>query len=240
MATLAGAAPSTSLDRERSFFFLMSLLIAATVVGGFSFHLAMGRSTFASPWWVHVHGLTFMGWMGIYVAQNFRVWRGETTLHKRLGVLAALYVGWMMIVGLSVNTLSAINHRIPPFFEPNVFLVMDWTVVLVFAGLTFAAVRKRAQSDWHRRLMLCGAVQIMLPGVGRLLPTPLMGKWAILAFWAVMFAFMAVAMLRDIVARGKIHPAYFWGLGAITIGVALMRPIAFSPPMLALTAYLMG
>jgi len=228
------------LVRERLFFFVMALVIAATVVSGFSLQLAMGRSSFGAPWWVHVHGLTFMGWIGIYLTQNFLIWRGELTLHRRLGRVAAFYVGWMVLVGLSVNTLTAINHRIPPFFEPNAFLVMDWFTVLTFAGLTLAGVAMRGRTDWHRRLMLCGAIQVMTPGVGRLLPLPLLGTWIVWSIWAVMLVYVAVAMIYDLRTRGKVHPAYFWGFGAITVSVALMRPIAFSPPMLSLTHYLMG
>ncbi|MGN6820037.1 MAG: hypothetical protein ACTHJR_15335 [Sphingomonas sp.] len=226
--------------RERFFFFVMALVIAAVTVSGFSFQLVMGRSTFASPWWVHVHGLTFMGWLGIYLTQNYLVWRGDTSLHRKLGLFAAGYVVWMVAVGLSVNTLCAINHRIPFFFEPNVFLVMDWTFVLTFAGLTLSAVRLRGKSDWHRRLMLCGAITVMIPGPARLLPLPFMGTWILWALWCVMAVFVTAAVIYDVRTRGKIHPAYFWGFGVMTLAIALIRPIAFSPPLLHLTHYLMG
>jgi hypothetical protein len=226
--------------RDRLFFFVMALVIAATAISGFSMQLAMGRSTFHSPWWVHVHGITFMGWLGIYLTQNWLVWRGKVVQHQRLGRFAAFYVGWMVLVGLSVNTLAAIHHRIPPFFQVNVFLVMDWLTVLVFAGLTWAAVRLRGASDWHRRLMLCGAIQVMTPGLARLLPLPLMGTWILWGIWVALLPFMAAALIYDLRTRGKAHPAYFWGFGTITLAVALMRPLAFSPPMLALTHHLTG
>jgi hypothetical protein len=240
MATLAEGVRRAPISGDRRFFFIMSLVIAATVVSGFVLQFATGLSSLASPWWVHLHGLTFMGWLGIYVAQNTLVLRGDVATHRRIGMVAAAYVGWMVLVGLSVNTLAAINHRIPPFFEINVFLVMDWLTVLVFAGLTWAGVRMRAQSDWHRRLMLCGAIQVMTPGVGRLLPLALMGSWKLWGIWAVMAVYVSVAMIYDLVTRGRVHPAYYWGFGTITLAVALMRPLAFTAPMLALTAKLTG
>ncbi len=55
-----------------------------------------------------------------------------------------------------------------------------------------------------------------------------------------MLVYIGVAVAYDLVTRGKIHPAYIWGFGAITVSAALMRPLAFSPPMLALTAALTG
>jgi hypothetical protein len=239
MATLANTRIHP-VTRDRLFFLIMACVIAATTVAGFVLQLAMGRSSFGAPWWVHVHGVTFMGWLGIYVAQSFLAWRGITPLHRKLGWFAAFYVGWMVLVGLSVNTLAAINHRIPPFFETNVFLIMDWLTVLVFAGLTWAGVRNRGRTDWHRRLMLCGAILIMTPGVGRLLPLPFMGTWILWSIWCWMAVYALVAMGYDVVTRGKVHPAYYWGFGAITLSTALMRPIAFTPPMLALTKYLVG
>jgi len=240
MATWASEVRRYGAGRDRGFFLIMALVIAATVVAGFSLQLAAGRSSFTAPWWVHVHGTTFMGWLGIYVVQNLLVYQGNVALHRRLGRFAAFYVGWMVLVGVSVNTLSAINHRIPPFFEPNVFLVMDWLTVFVFAGLTWAGVRMRNRTDWHRRLMLCASIQIMAPGVGRLLPLPLLGTWIIWSIWLIMLVFIGIAMTYDLFTRRRVHPAYLWGFGAITLSVALMRPLAFTPPMLALTAALTG
>ena len=231
---------TSATQRDRSFFLIMAMVIAATVVSGFTLQFVAGRSSLGAPWWVHVHGLTFMGWLLIYLTQNFLVWRGDLASHRKLGRVAAFYVGWMVLVGLSVNTLAAINHRIPPVFEPNVFLVMDWMTVIVFAGLTWAGVRNRFRTDWHRRLMLCGAIIVMTPGVGRLLPLPLLGTWIIWTIWAVMAVYMSVAVIYDLATRGRVHPAYAWGFGAITLAIALIRPIALTPPMLALTAKLMG
>ena len=226
--------------RDRRFFFWIAVAIATTIVAGFGMQFAAGRSTIASPWWVHVHGLTFMGWLVIYLVQNWLVWRGDVVRHMRLGKVAAVYVGWMVLVGLSVNTLAAITHRVPAFFELNVFLVMDWMTVLVFAGLTWAAIRLRGASEWHRRLMLCGAIEVMTPGLGRLIPLPLLGGWGLWVIWAAQLLFVAAAAIHDLRARGRIHHAYHWGFGTITLSTALIRPIAFTPPMLALTHYLAG
>jgi hypothetical protein len=244
MATLASGNEGTGGTRpapnDRTFFLIMAIAIVATTIAGFVLQLAMGRSSFGAPWWVHVHGITFMGWLFLYLAQNLLVWSNNLALHRRLGWFATCYVGWMVVVGVSVNTLTAIHHRTPFFFQPNVFLVMDWLTVLVFAGLTWAGVRMRARTDWHRRLMLCGAIQIMTPGLGRLLPMPLLGTWQLWAIWLVMLVYISVALVYDVRTRGKVHPAYVWGFGTITLAVAVMRPLAFTPPMLALTAWLLG
>jgi hypothetical protein len=228
------------VERDRAFFFAMAMAIVITTISGFALQFAAGRSSLASPWWVHLHGMTAVGWLALYATQNFLVFRGSFAAHQRLGVVASVYLAWMVVAGLSVTALSAVAHRIPPFFETNVFLVMDWLDTLVFAGFTAAGVALRAQPDWHRRLMLCGAIQVMAPGAGRLLPLPLMGTWILWSIWLVMMVYLSVAVAYDLFTRGRVHPAYLWGVGVITLSVAAMRPIAFSPPVLALTQSLTG
>ena len=229
-----------SVARDRAFFLAMALAIAVTAVSGFALQFAMGRSSLASPWWVHLHGLSAVGWLALYVTQNVLVFRGSLGLHRRLGWLASVYLGWMVIVGITVTVLSAMTHRIPPFFEPNVFIVMDWTTTLMFAGLTAAGVVYRRQTDWHRRLMLCGAIMVMAPGLGRLLPLPLMGPWFLWSICLAQALYLGVAATYDMVTRGTVHPAYVWGFGGLVVSTAAIRPLAFSPPVLALTAALMG
>jgi hypothetical protein len=228
------------VERDRAFFFAMAMAIVVTMLSGFALQFAAGRSSLASPWWVHVHGMTAVGWLALYATQNFLVFRGSFAAHQRLGMFASVYLAWMVVAGLSITLLAAVAHRIPPFFEPNVFLVMDSLNTVVFAGFTWAGVALRAQPDWHRRLMLCGAVQVMPPGIGRLLPLPLMGTWILWSIWLAMMLYLSVAVAYDLLTRGKVHPAYLWGVGVITVTVAVMRPIAFSAPVLALTQTLTG
>ena len=70
MATVA--VPELSVQqRERTFYFRMSLVFLAAAIAGFGFFFAIGASTFASPWWVHVHAVTMSAFLSLYVVQNF-------------------------------------------------------------------------------------------------------------------------------------------------------------------------
>ena len=78
---------STDTDRsEARFFFTMACLMAATIVAGFSFNLITGRSSFGMPWLVHFHAWVMMGWVGLYLTQNFLVFSeiGRASCRERV------------------------------------------------------------------------------------------------------------------------------------------------------------
>ena len=81
MTVAAVSLPSLE-QRERLFFLLMSMAIAVTVVSAFGLWFVAGISSFASPWLVHVHGVTFMTWIVLYVTQNTLVYRGDLSRHR--------------------------------------------------------------------------------------------------------------------------------------------------------------
>lgn len=230
MAAIADDA-RTDLARERAFFLAMAVGIAATVVAGFGLQFAAGRSSLASPWWVHLHGVTFAGWVGFYLLQNALVYRGAVARHRALGLFGFAWATFMIPVGVLVTFFSLAAHRTPPFFQPNFFLVMDMITVLTFYAFTLAAIQLRARSDWHKRLMLSGTIFLTAPAWGRLLPLPLLGQdlgvWAILA--AQLLLYFGVAIRHDQVTRGRVHPAYFWGIGGSIAAVALMKPLSALP-----------
>src|ERR1700712_1259246 len=101
MATIA--APHVTLARDDTFFLKMAVVMALTIVAGFSLQLAAGRSTFASPPLVHAHAIVFMGWWVIYLLQNIFVTRGTMALHRNLGWIAAGWMVLMVVLGCSVT-----------------------------------------------------------------------------------------------------------------------------------------
>ncbi len=164
------AAPELSQERrERLFFLSMAIAIVITVILAFSLFLAVGISSFGAPWWVHVHAVTFMAWIGFYLLQNTLVFRDNIALHRRLGRIGAAYAVWMVLVGVVLTPLTLVVGRSPPFFTPPYFLALDWINIAGFAGLMAAAIYNRRRTDWHRRLMLCATVLVIAPAWGRLI-----------------------------------------------------------------------
>jgi hypothetical protein len=230
MATAAYGTKS-EINLERAFFLKMAIAMALVIVAGFSLNLALGRSSFGAPLLVHIHAVTFFGWVVLYVTQSFLVVGGSVALHRRLGVLALLWVPAMVVLGtvMTFHSLRAIGG--PPFFDMNEFLFGNIIGIALFGVLAVMAIAMRAQSDWHRRLMFCAMALLTGPGFGRLLPMPFLIPWG---WWisavGMPMIFIAIGMLRDQRRRGRIHPAWPWSVGLL-IGSQLLADVAAYSPI---------
>ena len=227
MATIAQR-PVTPAGEER-FFLRAAIAMAITVVAGFSLDLVMGRSTFASPPLLHAHAITFMGWVFIYLLQNFFVATGRTDLHRRLGWIGAFWNAAMIVLGLAVSVAMVRRGGVPFFFQPLQFLVFDPIILLTFAGLTYAAIAMRRQTDWHRRLHYCAMSLLLGPAFGRLLPMPLLQPWAYECTFAAVMIFPAVGVWSDVRRNGHVHPAWRWGILTLIGSFLLTEAITYSP-----------
>jgi len=217
----------------------MAVAIAATVVVAFSLFYAAGISSFDSPWWVHVHAVTFMGWIVLYVLQNTLVFTDNIALHRKLGRIGAGYAVWAVVVGLILTPLTLAVGRSPPFFTPPYFLALDWVNIVIFGALAYAGIRNRRRTDWHRRLMLCATICIIAPAWGRLI---VLGGAAMTAPINAGFLslYLIAAMLFDWRNRGRVHPAYAWGAGALIVFPAATELLAILPFFAAQAARIAG
>lgn len=228
MATIAQGPFAPAIGDER-FFLRGAILMTAVIVVGFSFQLAMGRSTFESPLRVHAHAIVFMGWVGIYLLQNVFVATDRMALHRTLGWIAAAWMVPMVVLGCWVTLAMVRLGHVPFFFRPLQFLVFDPMAVFTFAGLTIAAILMRRRTEWHRRLHFCGMTILLAPAFGRLLPLPLLAPWAWEAAYLVPMLFPLAGVGADKRRSGRVHPAWRWGIGTIIVSFLLVEAITYSP-----------
>jgi hypothetical protein len=227
MATLAE--PLNRPASDDRFFLCTSIAMALTIAAGFSLQLGMGRSSFSSPLLVHAHAVVFMGWVTLYLLQNWFAASGSMALHRRLGWIGAGWVVAMVILGTAVTVSMVRRGQVPFFFTPLQFLVFDPVTVLTFAGLTAAAIALRRKTEWHRRLHYCGMSLLLGPAFGRLLPMPLLAPWAYEATFAAVMIFPVIGVMADLRRSGRVHPAWRWGIGTIIVSSILVELITFSP-----------
>ncbi len=228
MATLAPHAPRFAGNDDR-FYFGLSVAMAITLIAGFSFNLAMGRSSFAAPPIWHVHAVVFMTWVGLFVVQAWLGTGGPAALHRRLGWLAAGWVLLMIVMGTAVTVATVQRGTAPFFFQPQHFLIANPMGLLCFAGLTYAAIRLRRLQDWHRRLQLCAFAALMGPGFGRLLPMPFLTPVAFECAVIAGLIFPAIAVIREKRRDGRVHAAWWWGVFANLATLVVAGLIAHSP-----------
>lgn len=226
MATLAQRGAGAEGTR---FYTIMAFVMALVIVAGFSLNLAMGRSSFALPAAFHVHGMIFMGWLGLYLAQAVTIASGNRALHRQLGKLAYVFIPAMVAAGTMIILVSIRGTGGPFFFAQNEFFISNLAGLLVFGGLAWWALRVRRHTGWHRRLMLVAMSALTGPGLGRLLPMPLLIPYAWPIAVGASFVFGAVAMLVDWRTNGRVHPAYWWGMGINVGGFLASMALAYSP-----------
>ena len=221
---------------EARFFLTMACVMAAIIVAGFSFNIVMGRSSFSLPWLVHFHAWVMMGWVGLYLTQNALIFGNNVALHRRLGRLSALWIPLILVLGVLITRWSLQAKGGPPFFDQNQFLISNPLHLFGFAGLAASAVALRRTTAWHRRLMYCAFAMLTGPGVGRLLPSPLLIPYA----WYVAAVlppvlFASIGILADRRRYGRAHPAWFWGIGTVIVVQVAADLIAYSDAGIAFT-----
>ena len=227
MATLASQLPTTRTGER--FFANLALGMCLVTVAGFVVNLAFARSSFDAPLATHLHAVTFMGWVALFVTQS-RLGVGESrALHRQLGWISAVWTILMLIMGCVVITSVMRRGATPFFFQPQHLLVVDPLSLVVFVGITWWAIARRRETDWHSRLHIAAMTMLVPPGLGRLMPLPLLQPWAFEWAGVASLIFPVIGMVRDKVKSGRVHPAWWVAVAAMLVVTIGGRIIAFSP-----------
>lgn len=149
------------------FFPAMALLILGIVVTGF------GRTYFLAGMMlarlpnrlVHVHGAVFVAWIFLLVTQAWLVPSHKLKWHMKLGALSLILLPSMFILG--ILTLFDFIRRAQPDEGPELLLVGDLEILLLFVVLTSWGLLARRDATSHKRLMTLGTMAIMGPAIGR-------------------------------------------------------------------------
>jgi len=199
-------------DRAGTFYLAMAMVAIAAVAIGFSttYFIPIAVGTFAGPPVAHVHGLLFMAWIGLLLLQPMLVRHGRSGLHRKLGWIAVPLAVAMAVSGLGVGTYAvgrdlAAGGGDPVFSQlPGVVAAMAFFVVYVSIAL---AVRRKP--DWHKRMILLATIAILWPAWFRFRHLlPFVPRPDILLGVVVPDSLIVVAMLRDRLKFGRVHPAY--------------------------------
>jgi hypothetical protein len=199
-------------DRAGRFYVAFALVALSAVAIGFSttYFLPLAGGTFAGPPVAHIPGLLFIAWISLMLLQPLLVRRRRTRLHRKLGWIALPLALAMAASGLGVGVhavardLASGGGDVAYSQLIGVVAAMSFFVAYVSIALAF-----RKQPDWHKRMMVLATIAILWPAWFRFRHLlPFVPRPDVVLGVVVSDSLILIAMVRDRVKFGRVHPAY--------------------------------
>jgi hypothetical protein len=250
--TAPAVASRARWSAERRFHLGFAGALFAAVVLGFS------RTFFFRSWYpdwardhgapeafFYVHGVVFVGWFLLLLAQPSLVAIGRVDLHRRIGRLGGALAVAMVLMGVVGSLMAArrpvgfMNIPMPPLQ----FLVVPLAVITLFAVFVTLAIVNRRDAQRHKRYMLLASIALIEAGVGRWPFAFMASASPIPGLGMIEFSvdlFLVPMIVWDLVSRRRLHPVTLWG-GLTLIAVQLLRfPLAGTHAWLAFAGWAVG
>ena len=208
---------------SKYFYFLMSLLIVAAIVYGFSFtveknliHPAVPR-----PWILYVHATIFTGWLAFFLLQTILVRSRKVTWHRRLGGFGVVLGSLIPIVGISTAIVMG-RFDIGVLHLPDVenSLIVPLFDMVCFTSTFPLAVYWRKKPELHRRLMLVAVCALTAAGFGRFVHPDYL-------FYGGVDLLILLGVVRDLILDRRIHRVYLIVLPLFIVGQVITTYVAW-------------
>ncbi len=237
MATIAARQSRPLVSR---FYVTMAAICVATAFGGFfmTYWAQVVRGTFVGAPMLHLHGLLFSLWTLFFLSQALLVANRQLKRHRAWGLAGISLATAMVFTGLAV-TIQGLAAKVGEYGDAaRAFAIVPTTSILMFAVFVAAALINLRRPEWHKRLMLVATVSLLQAALARFFILAIVGSGPgfrpglgpPLAIERSMPAgfiadlLIVAAMIHDRRSHGRVHPAYWWGLG-ILVAVQLSRPL---------------
>ena len=160
--------------RDRNVVLLLVGLVWLAIGAGFGPDIATHILSRASPYplIVHAHALAFVGWLVLLTVQVLLIRNNLPQLHRQLGIGGIVLAAAMMILGPTTALYGARVQFGTPQSDP-LFLLVQLTDMVAFAGLVLAAVPLRKVAASHKRLILLATIYLTDARFGRITGTSL-------------------------------------------------------------------
>jgi hypothetical protein len=203
--------------RPRVYAGLSALMVGIVVVGFWpSYFGPMVRGSIERPAIIQVHGLIFVGWMALLMAQVALAARGRIQLHRKVGRYGVVY-GWLVLaMGLVVGPAASVIHvRAGEWTRDRGagFLLITFGDMVLFGACFAAAVAYRHRHEIHKRLMVAATVALLFAAVGRM---SFIGSPALSGL--VWLSPLLIGMVHDKVTLGRVHPVYIIATAGLFLG----------------------
>jgi hypothetical protein len=211
----ATSKPSRSKPR---FFVAIAIFMTVIVAVGFwpSYYGPLLRGVAARPLVIHLHGIVFIGWMALLLAQVALVATGRTAAHRKVGTAGIVYGFLVIAMGLVVGFAAPILHVAAGEWDMDRaagFLLVILGDMALFGGFFVAAMIYRRKPETHKRLILLATVALLFAAVGRMtfIPSPLISA-------VVWLSPVLIGIAYDAFTRRRVHTVYIVGTIILFIG----------------------
>lgn len=241
MATMT-IEPSRDAARPRVKFFYVYMAISCAAVAflGFapSYWVPLAAGTFKARPILHIHGTVFFAWTLFFVFQTWLAASGKVAKHRTVGMVGVSFATAMTILGVlaSINQMQE-AAALGLADAGKAFAIVPLVDIAFFAiAITIAIVNVR-RAEVHKRLMLLASVAILDAPIARwfvafLAPPGQIGPPPVavdIPPTLVACILLIIAMVFDWRTRGRPHPVYVWGIGALIALKVLQVPFSATP-----------
>jgi len=198
---------------KRPRFYLYALVVALMILfAGFARSYFLKTLFDEPPLYplLHMHGLVMTSWFLLFGIQTWLVEARRIDLHRRLGMIGALLVALILMVGSAVVTINAREGRVPFGAPVSVVLSISYANLLVFGLLVGIALYFRRRSEFHKRLMLLATLSLLSAAISRI-PLDFIRSGGLMAVFGLLDLFILACVVFDTARHRRLHPAFGWG-----------------------------
>lgn len=192
--------------RSRFYVGLAAFMCGIVLVGFWPTYFGPAlRGQIARPVVIQLHGLVFVGWMVLLMAQVLLASRGQVRAHRKLGAWGIAYGSAVLVMGVIAGVAAPVMHLSSGEWTRDRaagFLLITLGDMVLFGSLFAAAILYRRRPEIHKRLMIAATVALLFAAVGRM--SFIQSQLVAAVVW---LSPMCVAMAYDWRIRGRIHPA---------------------------------
>jgi hypothetical protein len=210
------------------FYFFMSLLIAATVVYGFS-HTIDHDLIHASPlppFVLYIHAIVFPAWVVFFIVQSVLVRSHNVRLHRRIGWFGVGLAVAIVVLGAWTSASMvrfSVEQKDP--FNSTAFTIVQVLDLASFAVPFAVAIYWRKKPEFHRRLMLIASCALLDAAFGRFPALPLVFSPA------GVDALICLGVIRDLIVERRVHKVYLYALPILIVcQIAAMETFVRASP----------
>jgi len=205
--------------RERSFYFILSLVIAAVVASGFSQTVDKNllHPSIPVPHILYFHAAIFTAWVLLFILQTALIRTRQVRLHRQVGACGLALGVTLVIVGVATAIAMARFRTQHGSTNAASFLAIPLYDMVQFAIFFGLAIAWRKTPEFHRRLMFVATCGLAAAAFGRLIPDDAPDQLVYVGADALIL----LGAGRDWLVGKRLNPVYLYGLPGIIAGQSI-------------------